>query len=148
MSGPGRNVGRRRKARELLVQALYASRVGAGPVVDAIEEQIERRQPSAGSAAYARELAPVLAERRAAYDGRIDALVENRAADRIGVVERCVLQLALCELERGEVPEGAVISEAVELAQNYSTDDAGRFVNGLLSKLAAAARDGANDQAN
>lgn len=141
MSDGSRNLGRRRKARELLVQALYASRVGGTPVVDAVEEQVARRQPSAGSAAYARELAPLLAERRAAYDGRIDALVENRAADRIGVVERCVLQLALCELEQGEVPAGAVMSEAVELAQNYSTDDAGRFVNGLLAKLAAAARD-------
>ena len=43
-------------------------------------------------------------------------------------------------VHRPDVPTGAVISEAVELAKRYSTDDSGRFVNGMLAAIAAAIR--------
>ena len=43
-------------------------------------------------------------------------------------------------LHRPDVPTGAVIAEAVELAKTFSTDDSGRFVNGMLSAVAAAER--------
>jgi N utilization substance protein B len=52
-----------------------------------------------------------------------------------------VLRLGAFELvHRPEIPVGAVISEAVELAKSYSTDDSGRLVNGMLSAIASAVR--------
>jgi len=45
-------------------------------------------------------------------------------------------------LGRPDVPTGAIISEAVELAKRFSTDESGRFVNGVLSSIAAVARPG------
>ena len=57
------------------------------------------------------------------------------------VVDRALLRMATYELlARPDVPTGAVISEAVELATQYSTEESGRFVNGVLATIAAVVR--------
>jgi N utilization substance protein B len=57
------------------------------------------------------------------------------------VIDRTVLRLGAYELTfRADVPVGAVISEAVELAKRFSTEESGRFVNGVLSSIAAEVR--------
>jgi N utilization substance protein B len=57
------------------------------------------------------------------------------------VIDRTVLEIATYELlARPEVPTAVVIDEAVELAKRFSTDDSGRFVNGMLSTIAAKVR--------
>jgi len=64
---------------------------------------------------------------------------------RMPVVDRSLLRIATYELaHRPDVPVGAVISEAVELAKQFSTDDSGRFVNGVLGQIAATVRPGAS----
>jgi len=56
-------------------------------------------------------------------------------------VDRALLRLGIFELmERPDVPTAAVISEAVELAKRYSTDESGRFVNGMLARIAEEVR--------
>ena len=75
----------------------------------------------------------------------IDLLIARHAIDwtleRMPVVDRTLLRVATFELlDRPDVPTGAVISEAVELAKQYSTDDSGRFVNGVLAAVAAEVR--------
>lgn len=74
---------------------------------------------------------------------RIDALITRLAIgwplERMAAIDRSVLRLAVFELiERTDVPVAVVIDEAVELVKQYSTEDSGRFVNGVL---AAAARE-------
>jgi transcription antitermination protein NusB len=76
---------------------------------------------------------------------RIDDLIAAHAIDwtidRMPVVDRALLRMATYELvARPDVPTGAVISEAVELATQYSTEDSGRFVNGVLATIAAVVR--------
>jgi N utilization substance protein B len=76
---------------------------------------------------------------------RIDELIVKYAIDwsidRMPVVDRTVLRLAIYELlGRPDIPTAAVLSEAVELAKQYSTDDSGRFVNGVLAAVAADVR--------
>jgi transcription antitermination protein NusB len=57
------------------------------------------------------------------------------------VVDRALLRMATYELAyRADVPTGVVISEAVELAKSYSTEESGRFVNGLLASVSQAVR--------
>lgn len=78
-------------------------------------------------------------------DGRIDALISKYSVDwtleRMPAVDRNILRVAVYELcERPDVPTGAVISEAVELAKQFSTDESGRFVNGLLASVATETR--------
>jgi transcription antitermination protein NusB len=58
--------------------------------------------------------------------------------ERMAVVDRLVLRLATCELlDPGGPPAAVVLDEAVELAKVYSTDDSGRFVNGVLAAIVA-----------
>jgi len=75
----------------------------------------------------------------------IDTLVGGAAIgwdlDRMAVVDRNVLRLAVAELlDCPDVPTAVILNEAVELASAYSTDDSGRFVNGVLATLATRLR--------
>jgi transcription antitermination protein NusB len=76
---------------------------------------------------------------------RIDDLITAHAIgwtiDRMPAVDRALLRMATYELlARPDVPTGVVISEAVELATQYSTDESGRFVNGVLATIATVVR--------
>jgi N utilization substance protein B len=74
-------------------------------------------------------------------DERIRRFARGWALERMPVVDRTILRMAIYELRhRPDVPTAAVISEAVELAKRYSTDDSGRFVNGMLSAIAEEVR--------
>jgi transcription antitermination protein NusB len=75
------------------------------------------------------------------HQDRIDELISKHAIDwsleRMPVVDRALLRMATFELGWcSEVPTSVVISEAVELAKSYSTEDSGGFVNGLLATIA------------
>jgi N utilization substance protein B len=61
---------------------------------------------------------------------------------RMPAIDRTLLRIGAYELAHTDVPVGAAISEAVELAKRYSTDDSHTFVNGLLSRLASELRPG------
>ncbi len=75
----------------------------------------------------------------------IDSIIGRLSVDwpleRMPAIDRNILRMAVYELsDRPDIPVGAVISEAVELAKQFSTDESGRFVNGLLSSVAAEVR--------
>ena len=89
---------------------------------------------------FALELAEAVTERVADLDRRITEAARDWTAERLGVVERNVLRVAVLELDRGDVPVEVAINEAVELAKRFSTDDSGRFVNGVLAAIAADVR--------
>src|SRR5437016_11917742 len=79
------------------------------------------------------------------HGDEIDALLrkysEHWALERMPVVDRTLLRMSTFELGWvAEVPAASVITEAVELAKQYSTKDSGRFVNGLLGRLAEQLR--------
>jgi N utilization substance protein B len=66
---------------------------------------------------------------------------EHWAVERMPAVDRAVLRLGCFELaHEPDVPTAVVISEAVDLAKQYSTKDSGRFVNGLLARIAEQVR--------
>ncbi|MGP0031346.1 MAG: transcription antitermination factor NusB [Acidimicrobiales bacterium] len=76
-------------------------------------------------------------------DTRIGAASVGWPLDRMAVIDRLVLRLAVAELLDPDGPPTAVVlDEAVELAKTYSTDDSGSFVNGVLSTIAAEVRPG------
>ena len=61
--------------------------------------------------------------------------------ERMAVLDRLVLQMATCELlASSEPPVAVVLDEAVELAKTFSTEDSGRFVNGVLATIAKQVR--------
>ena len=74
-------------------------------------------------------------------DQLISAKAKGWTLTRMPVLDLSVMRLAVFELvERPHVPTAVVLNEAVELAKRYSTDDSGRFVNGVLAAIAADVR--------
>lgn len=68
-------------------------------------------------------------------DRRIAAHLRSWTIERLSRVDLAILRLGAHELMLGEVPAGVVINEAVELANEFSTDKAGAFINGVLGNL-------------
>jgi transcription antitermination protein NusB len=86
-------------------------------------------------APFSRELAEDVIERHEELDDRITAAADDWTADRLGALERNILRMAILELDRGDVPTEVAIDEAVTLAKRYSSEDAGRLVNGILGRI-------------
>ena len=73
---------------------------------------------------------------REQIDKAIDAAAEGWSADRMAVLERSILRLAVWELRASDVPPAVAIDEAVELAKRYASPEAGALVNGVLGRIA------------
>ena len=86
---------------------------------------------------YVQTLVRGVDEHRDEVDEMLRKYSEHWALERMPLVDRAILRIGCYELgwER-ELPTGVVISEAVELAKQYSTKDSGRFVNGMLGRIA------------
>jgi transcription antitermination protein NusB len=94
-------------------------------------------------APYAVELARGVEEHRDEIDAVITKFADRWSIDRMPIIDRNLLRIAVFELGwRPEIPLGVAISEAVDLAKRYSTDDSGRFVNGMLGRIGEHLRGG------
>ncbi len=93
--------------------------------------------------AYAMELVRGVESNTDEIDGLLREYSEHWAVERMPALDRAVLRLGCFELtHEPDVPTAVVISEAVELAKQYSTENSGRFVNGLLARIAEQVRAG------
>jgi transcription antitermination protein NusB len=82
-----------------------------------------------------------VSEHRVQLDEAIAAHAKGWTLKRMPAIDRTVLRIAAFELlARGDVPVAVVLDEAVELAKRFSTDDSGRFVNGVLAALVPVLR--------
>jgi N utilization substance protein B len=128
---------KKRRARELALQTLYACETGAADDRFQILESIGE---SGGYGDESREYARLLVT--AAWDGqeRIDDCIARHTVNwnirRMAAVDRNLLRLAMAELGMEDrTPPKVVIDEAVELAKTYSTEESSRFVNGVLDSM-------------
>ncbi len=132
---PPKRPDRRSDARERALYLLYEAQAKGIEPSDALELQIV--EPD--------ELTALLVRGVEAHHRRLDDAIAARATGwslaRMPVLDLNVLRLGAFELaERTDVPVAVVIDEAVELAKRFSTDNSGRFVNGVLSALAGDLR--------
>lgn len=84
---------------------------------------------------WARELAEETVSHAADLDERITAAALGWTADRLGVVERSALRVAIQELDRGAVPQEVAIDEAVGFTKRYASEEGARLVNGILGRI-------------
>src|SRR5918995_735370 len=121
----------RREARERALGLCYELETRGMDASAVLDEQ------PAPPDAYAIELVRGVDEHRVEIDALLAQYSEHWAVDRMPAVDRALLRIGTYELGWGaERAPGVVINEAVELAQEYSTKDSGRFINGLLSRIA------------
>ena len=139
-------MGKRRKGREILLQACYAARVSGASLTACLDDQLSRRGPAPETAEFARILAHKLTAHESAMESWLATLLEHWAPERVGVLERSVLLLALTELRHSpDVPWRVVINEACELSRRYCDEEAVAFVNGILDRAAAEVLSRAED---
>jgi N utilization substance protein B len=128
-------IGSRREARETALGILYEADVRAERPGVALGRQV------VPPPAYTTALLTGIDADLDAIDAAIRAAAKDWALERMPVIDRSVIRLAVFELlHRTDVPTSAVLTEAVELAAAYSTAESSRFVNGVLGRLAADLR--------
>jgi N utilization substance protein B len=118
----------RRAARRSALTLLYQWDVTERALGELYEGEIDE---------YAQRVSEAIVRDAVDLDRRItEAAAESGwTADRLGAVERNILRIAVHELDAGEIPARVVIDEAVTLAKQYSTREAGRLVNGILDRI-------------
>ncbi len=131
----------RRKARHYAMQALYEWTV-SGNSPAAIERHFREDFDLKGiDDAYFRELLHEVPARAAELDECFAPLLQDRAIDELGHVERALLRIGSYELaQRIDVPYRVVIDEAVALAKKFGATDSYKFINGVLDRLARELR--------
>jgi N utilization substance protein B len=127
--------GSRHQARERALALLYeADTRGVRPT------EVIEGLPVA-PAQLACELAEGVEHNRNEVDDLISRFARGWTIDRMAALDRALLRIGVFELVRcPEVPTAVVLSEAVELAKQYSTEDSSRFVNGVLAAIATEIR--------
>ena len=132
---------RRRRARRLLVQALYQQQL-TGDSADEIEAQFsDRGNYEEADVAFFREILREVCRKTEALDSQIGAASEI-PPERIDPVERAILWSALAELQSSDVGTAVVINEAIELAREFGAEQGYRFVNAVLDRWVRASLPG------
>ena len=130
-------MGTRRKSRELALQALYQGELAAQNGLLIFEEFCSHFQVNKKAIPYAKKLLDGIQEKGDSINQLISKYAENWRLERMSVIDRNILRLAVYEVYyQDDVPISVAINEAVEIAKRYSTDDSGPFINGILDSMA------------
>lgn len=107
-------------------------------LLGATYRQVEDRQNQDEIFQYAQLIVDGVVDNFEEIDDLIETYSNDWTLDRMPALDRAILRCALWEiLYNPEVPNGVAINEAVEIAKEFSTDDSGSFINGVLSKIAS-----------
>jgi|SRR5581483_12472210 len=125
----------RRLGRERALQALFSVEVGHRDPSEVLDEYLVDTSDSAHRI-FVKDLVMGTLEHAKESDERLAPLLQQWTIERLPTIDRLLLRMAAFELRhRPDTPEPVVINEAVELAKRFSTEDSGRFVNGVLSSV-------------
>jgi len=132
----------RTKARKRALDILFQSDVRGENLASILAAEARRaaNEPAReGSWLYAREIVDGVIDNREEIDEQITTFAKDWSLARMPAVDRALLRIGVWELlYNDEVPAAVAIDEAVELAKEFSTDDSGAFVHGVLARIARA----------
>jgi N utilization substance protein B len=129
-------LGRRRKSREFALQVLYQLNITKQDVTQALTQFQENFLPNGEADDFLKRLVLGVTEHRAELDRLIERYSENWRLDRINLIERNLLRMALFELLYcEEIPPKVTINEAIDLGKKYGSEESGSFINGLLDRI-------------
>ena len=129
---------KRRLARENCLQSLYLSDVSSleTPEILAVFQLQEFAREEKVFEFYEKLFSATLANREK-IDGIIVSTSKNWDLERMSAIDRCLLRLAVCEMIiLADAPVSVIMDEAIELVKKYSTENSGKFVNGVLDSIA------------
>ncbi len=141
----------RSTAREIAMHLAYQLSFTDLPVEEFLEKQLDAERfeelsaedalyadkPNAKQEEYIRRLVGGVAEHAAELDADIEKYAKGWRFERISLVASAIMRVAMYEiLYMADIPQGAAISEAVEIAKKYETPEVAKFINGILGSFA------------
>ena len=125
----------RRIARESVMQALYAQELNNGTPEDILELYVKSYK-SPDDTDYMRELFFCVIENKTWADELICKCLENWEYERVAIVDKILLRMGVSEIyHMDDIPPKVSISEMVEIAKVFSTEESSSFVNGILDTI-------------
>ena len=131
----------RHRAREAALQILYQWEIGGRAVEKSADTFFTRQWPDAAEPpdelrAFATGLAVDTVDRMASIDPLIADTGERWRPERMAILDRLILRMAVCEMLRDrDTPAAVVINESLELARTFSTEESVKFINGMLDAI-------------
>jgi N utilization substance protein B len=124
---------KRRQARELVLKGLYAYEIHQREISEIFEDLVGESSLAREHLDFALYYMEMVVKNFEFLDGEITRLAENWEIERIALIDKIILRMALCEIHfMPDIPEKVAINEAIDLAKQYSTLESSAFVNGIL----------------
>ena len=133
-------MGKRHQARELALKVLFQLEGTADDPEEVLRYHASENGAGEDITSFARQLVQGVIGNRERLDAIMSEASEHWKLDQMAKVDRIILRIAVYEIAIDrKVPTKAAINESIELAKTFSGDEAGRFVNGILGRVAATA---------
>lgn len=135
--------GKRRKAREALFRVVYQADLMGEPYRQAWASARGDEGLDDDQGQLVDDVVKTLEVRGAEVDGALSAAAEKWEVSRLAATDRAVLRAAVAELMgRPGTPARVILNEAIDIAKRFGSEDSGRFVNGVLDRVARSLRPG------
>jgi N utilization substance protein B len=115
------------------VEALYESDLRSQSVDEALDSLASRMQTPVN--AYTETIVRGVSQHRDQIDETLATYAQGWTLDRMPAVDRAILRVGAWEVLWGDVPDGVALAEAVGLANDLSTDESGKYINGVLARI-------------
>lgn len=126
----------RKKARIGAMQALFSMDINDDFSLDNLEIFMENNNFQGDEADYINRVVPDILDKLESVDETIEKNLKGWTMARLAKVDRQILRIAVYEfLYKDDIPKEVSINEAVEIARLYSSDEAPKFINGILGTI-------------
>ncbi|MDI6765784.1 MAG: transcription antitermination factor NusB [Bacteroidota bacterium] len=127
---------KRRLIREKVLQALYAYELSKEPITDVIKDFLGDLKNSKDDFEFAKKIISEVIHHEAEIEAIIKAKVAHWEYDRIAYIDKILLRIGICEfLYCPDIPPKVTINESIEIAKAFSTEQSGKFINGVLDAI-------------
>lgn len=127
---------KRTQSRVVAIQALYQIEQGGMDIRNELHLFYLQQKLDDDVLEFAKLLVEGCNLKKDEIDEKLSSIAENWRLHRMAVIDKCILRLGVYELlYRSDIPEKVSINEAIDLAKTFSTENSGKFVNGILDKI-------------
>lgn len=127
---------KRRLVREKVLQALYAYEISREPITNVMEQVLIELRTDKDNFEFAKRLVHEVIQHKDDIEEYIRQKVSHWEFDRIAIIDKTLLRMGICELLYfPDIPPKVTINELIEIAKMFSTENSGRFINGVLDAI-------------
>jgi transcription antitermination protein NusB len=122
--------------REKVLQALYAYEISREPITNVMEQVLIELRTDKDNFEFAKRLVHEVIQHKDDIEEYIRQKVSHWEFDRIAIIDKTLLRMGICELLYfPDIPPKVTINELIEIAKMFSTENSGRFINGVLDAI-------------